>query len=57
MTQESLAEKAGISPEYISRIERGNTSPSFETIFRVAEALQVRVKTLFDFSDLDRGNY
>jgi transcriptional regulator with XRE-family HTH domain len=57
MTQESLAEKAGISPEYISRIERGNTSPSFETISRVAEALRVRVKTLFDFSDLDRGNY
>ena len=57
MTQETLAEKAGISPEYVSRIERGNTSPSFGTISRVAEALQVRVKTLFDFSDLDKGSY
>lgn len=54
LTQEELAEEAGLSPEYVSRIERGKASPSFETIISIASALGVELSTLFDFSDLEK---
>jgi transcriptional regulator with XRE-family HTH domain len=48
-TQEQLAEAANCSTEYISRVERGLVSPSFEMIVRLADALGVRPQALFDF--------
>ena len=53
LTQESLAEKAEISPEYLSKIERGTVSPSFMVITRLAKSLNIEVVELFDFSLLD----
>jgi transcriptional regulator with XRE-family HTH domain len=50
-TQAQLAEKIGCSVEYISRIERGLASPSFDSISKLADALGVTAKTLFDFTD------
>lgn len=52
LTQEQLAEAVGCSAEYISRIERGMVSPSFETLSAIANALHVGVSALFDFSEL-----
>ncbi len=49
MTQAELAEAAGVGNEYISKIERGLGSPSLETLVKVALALQVEIKVLFDF--------
>lgn len=49
MTQSELAEAAGIGNEYISKIERGLGSPSLETLAKIAQALQVEMKVLFDF--------
>ena len=49
MTQSELAQAAGIGNEYISKIERGLGSPSLETLVKIAEALQVEPKVLFDF--------
>ena len=54
-TQEDLAEATSLSAEYISKIERGLASPSFDVIARFATALQVDPLDLFDFSEL-RGN-
>lgn len=54
LTQEELAEKAKLSPEYVSQIERGKASPSFETVALVASALEVKLHSLFDFSDQKR---
>jgi transcriptional regulator with XRE-family HTH domain len=48
MTQSELAEAAGIGNEYISKIERGLGSPSLETLVKIAEALQIELKVLFD---------
>lgn len=48
-TQEQLAEAVGCSTEYVSRVERGLVSPSFEMIVRLADALGVRPQALFDF--------
>ena len=49
LTQEKLAEKTDYSVEFISFVERGINAPSVEGCARVAAALRVRVKDLFDF--------
>lgn len=41
LTQEALAEKSEISIEMMGRLERGEASPSFETIERIASALDL----------------
>ena len=40
-TQETLAFDAGLQRHYVSMIERGTSSPTLKTIFRLAEALQI----------------
>ena len=51
MTQINLAERINVSRTHISNIEapNGNTSVSLETLFDIADALEVPVKDLFDF--------
>ena len=49
LTQEQLASIADISVDFLSLIERGINAPSFETIEKIARALEVDVKDLFDF--------
>lgn len=41
MTQEELAEKAGLSARYIGAIERANKSASVSVLGRIADALEV----------------
>ena len=47
MTQEQLSEKAGISCDYLSEIERGKKSPSLKRLLKIAEALCVEPYLLF----------
>lgn len=49
ITQERLADKAGLSIESISNIERGIFGPKFDNLEKIAEVLNVEVKALFDF--------
>ena len=49
ITQEQLAEAMGVSIESISNIERGIYGPKFENIEKIALALNIPVKDLFDF--------
>ena len=49
LTQEQLAERAGISVDFLSLIERGKNSPSFENLDGLAAALGVTVAQLFAF--------
>lgn len=51
ITQENLANAAGLTTESISNIERGVFGPRFENIEKLAEALNVTVKQLFDFKN------
>ncbi len=39
LTQERLAEKAGLDPTYISGIERGLRNPGIKNVARLAKAL------------------
>lgn len=51
LTQEQLAEKAGISPKSLSQIELGNNFISAENLDALCKALQVMPNQLFDFED------
>lgn len=49
-TQAQLAEKVGISTNYLGMIERGNQGKSFSlgTLFLIAQALEVKPEELLD---------
>ena len=49
LTQEQLAEMADYSVEFISFVERGIHTPSVEGCARLANALEIALKDLFDF--------
>lgn len=51
MTQIDLAEQADVSRTHISNIEapNGTTSVSLDTLFDIADVLEVPIKDLFDF--------
>ena len=48
MSQRALAEKAGISREYLARLETGRQDPTLSTLEKIAKALKVRVGTIVD---------
>lgn len=50
LSQEALAEKAGISPNTISRIEGGQTAMSVEIFRKLVRILDVDANTLLDES-------
>lgn len=41
LTQEALAEKSGLSQQYISGLENGKRNPTIVTIYELASALGV----------------
>lgn len=43
LTQEELASEAGINEKYYGRIERGESIPTLEVLFKICRALQVEV--------------
>lgn len=49
-SQEKLAEKSDISLVYIEDIERGDANPTLDKLKALANALEVEVMELFDFS-------
>jgi transcriptional regulator with XRE-family HTH domain len=51
LTQEKLAEKAGISANYLSMVEISKKFPTPEMLDRLAEALEIDTIQLFDASD------
>jgi len=50
ISQETLAEKVGISSKYVSSIERGRENPTLDTFIGLARALNVDIFELFNFS-------
>ena len=49
LTQEKLAEKAGISLDYLGKIEVSINKPGIKTILKLANALDIPIKELFEF--------
>lgn len=52
VTQEALAERAGLSTDTIRRIEYGNFSPSLDTLTKVCRGLSIQPSTLFESFEL-----
>lgn len=50
LTQEELAEKVGITPQYLSRIENGGYSKnvSLSTLMKIAGVLDVTISQLME---------
>jgi len=56
LTQEELADEAGIDLSYGSRIERGSANPSIEILAKLAEVLGVSTSSLLkDHSPGQKG--
>jgi transcriptional regulator with XRE-family HTH domain len=49
LTQEELADKAGMHFTYIGQIERGLRNPSLVNLYRLAKALKVSAEKLLPF--------
>ena len=51
MTQEQLAAAANLSVDFLSLIERGKNTPSFNSLEKLAQALKMPVQELFNFDE------
>jgi len=56
LTQEELAERAGLDRSYIGGVERGDRNPTLIFIEKIAEGLDIDLAELFSYSarKLDR---
>lgn len=53
LTQEKLAEKMGVSPKYLSSIERGKENPTLDMIINLAQSLDVGIADIFTFIEVE----
>jgi transcriptional regulator with XRE-family HTH domain len=52
LTQSALGERAGITPDYLGRIERGHGAVTLETLSRIAAALSTPLRQLLDVEEI-----
>jgi putative transcriptional regulator len=52
MTQQELAEKAGVTRQTIAAIEKDRYSPSLELAFKIAEVFQVQINEVFSYVEI-----
>jgi transcriptional regulator with XRE-family HTH domain len=48
LSQFQLAERSGLSADFIGKVERGSTSPSLESLKAIADALRLPLRDLFE---------
>lgn len=49
ISQEELAFRCGLHRTYIGAIERGEKSPTLNTVKRIADGLNIKIIELFDY--------
>jgi CheY-like chemotaxis protein len=55
ISQEKLAERAGLHRTYVSDVERGARNPSIGSVEKLAQALQISVSALFEHATGAKG--
>jgi transcriptional regulator with XRE-family HTH domain len=50
LTQEKLAERSALSLDYVGKIEVNINKPGLKSLIKIANALDVQIKELFDFN-------
>ncbi|MCD7879237.1 MAG: helix-turn-helix domain-containing protein [Candidatus Gastranaerophilales bacterium] len=50
LTQDKLAEIVGIDPKHLSRIENGRNYPSFETLEKILNSLDISYGDIFNYT-------
>ena len=53
ISQEELGFRAGVSKQQIGLIERGESSPTIDTLDQIAHALEITLVDLVDVSKID----
>jgi putative transcriptional regulator len=56
MTQQELAERAGVTRQTIIAMEKGKYSPSLELAFRIAHVFDVPLEEVFSYDPRDDQN-
>ncbi len=56
LTQETLAEKVGVTRQTIHAIEKGKYDPSLELAFKLARLFDVRIEDIFLYEDREVRN-
>ena len=56
LSQEILAERAGLHPTYVSMVERAVRNPTLDVSAGIAEALKVGLPKLLEEAQQRRGN-
>lgn len=57
LTQEDLADKAGLDRSYVGGVERGERNPTLEVIAKLAKGLGISLSELFaGFSSKGKGS-
>ena len=51
LSQEALADEAGLSAKHVGEIERANKDPRLTTVLKLANALEMRSGELFGLFD------
>jgi transcriptional regulator with XRE-family HTH domain len=53
LTQEALAGKMGVSPKYLSSIERGKENPTLKMLVNLADTLEIDLGQIFTFIQIE----
>lgn len=49
LTQEQLADRVRVTPKYVQYLESAKRIPSLKLLYKIAHALNIKVKDLFQF--------
>lgn len=55
LTQEMIADRIDVSPKYVSQLECGQRSPSWETLVAIAQGFEIKLAALMFGIDEDIG--
>ena len=56
MTQQALAEQAGVSRQTIVAIEKGKYSPSLDLAFRISDVFSLPLEEIFTYEVVEETN-